>query len=211
MIKLSATENENKNLERCNMKKILIVNGLPRSGKDTFAKIVKENISAKKISSVDYIKTIAVLCGWNGEKNGESRKFLADLKFLTSKYNDLSFNKVTEQIDEFRENNDYELMLIDVREPEEIEKYKNIHNAITVFIDNKRVEGEQSNKADASVKEFKYDYIIDNNSTISRFAHNIRNFLDELKKDDYKKKITNSVNFKSTEDYTKLNGGKTLC
>jgi len=49
-------------------KYIFVTNGMARSGKDTFAALMNEFIPTKKYSSIDYIKEIAKLCGWDGQK-----------------------------------------------------------------------------------------------------------------------------------------------
>ena len=54
-------------------KYIFVTNGMARSGKDTFAALMNEFVPTKKYSSIDYIKEIAKLCGWNGQKNEKSR------------------------------------------------------------------------------------------------------------------------------------------
>ena len=58
-------------------KTILVVNGKPRAGKDTFALILNEYYSVYKYSIIDKIKTIAIDCGWRGGKTEKDRKFLA--------------------------------------------------------------------------------------------------------------------------------------
>lgn len=102
---------------------------MARSGKDTFAALMNEFVPTKKYSSIDYIKEIAKLCGWNGQKNEKSRKFLSDLKVLTSQYNDLPFKRIQNQIDEFNKDEKYNVLLIDIREPEEIKNFV-IHMAL---------------------------------------------------------------------------------
>ena len=64
---------------------IVIINGSPRAGKDTVCEITKEILGSHycySLSSVDEIKKIALIGGWDGEKNPQSRKFLSDLKDL---------------------------------------------------------------------------------------------------------------------------------
>ena len=62
------------------IKKIFITNGMARCGKDTFAKFLNELIPTMKYSSIDKVKDIAYLCGWDGGKTERDRKFLSDLK-----------------------------------------------------------------------------------------------------------------------------------
>lgn len=159
-------------------KYIFVTNGMARSGKDTFAALMNEFVPTKKYSSIDYIKEIAKLCGWDGQKNEESRKFLSDLKILTSQYNDLPFKMIQKQIQEFNENKKYNVLLIDVREPEEIRKLCNKYKDVkTILIKRNSVKTITSNMADAGV--FDYDFIIENNGTIDEFKNSVKNFVME--------------------------------
>ena len=61
--------------------KIIVINGRGGVGKDEFIKWCREaNNDIYSVSSVDYVKEIARLIGWNGEKDVKGRKFLSDLK-----------------------------------------------------------------------------------------------------------------------------------
>ena len=103
-------------------KQIFITNGMARCGKDTFAKFLNEIIPTLKYSSIDKVKDIAKLCGWNGGKSEKDRKFLSDLKLLTSDYSDMPFEAIKQKVNDFMKDKKYLVMLIDIREPEEIEK-----------------------------------------------------------------------------------------
>lgn len=158
-------------------KQILITNGMARSGKDTFAKYLGYLIPTYKYSSIDKVKEIARYCGWDGGKEEKDRKFLSDLKVLTSEYCDMPFKDIAKRIGWFREVNDYyEILIIDIREPEEIERAKREFDVKTVFIENNRVEHIISNMADAGVFNYTYDYTIQNNGTLSEFMDNIERF-----------------------------------
>ena len=80
-------------------KRIFITNGMARCGKDTFAKFLNEITPTMKYSSIDKVKDIARLCGWEGGKTERDRKFLSDLKMLISEYSDLPFLATKEKID----------------------------------------------------------------------------------------------------------------
>ena len=88
------------------MIKVVVVNGRPESGKTTFEEKCKELVNASStfwldenkrmmvdvISTVDFIKQIAIECGWDGVKTPRNRKFLSDLKDLLTEWNDVPFN-----------------------------------------------------------------------------------------------------------------------
>lgn len=162
------------------MKKIFIVNGRPGAGKDTFATILNKLHCGRvyKYSSVTKVKEIATLCGWDGQKEEVDRKFLSDLKILTSKYNDMSFRDIEREIEYFKEDDKYEIMLIDIREPEEIDRAVKEFGAETIFIESNRVPHITSNPADANVDNYIYDHVIINNGTFLDFTRNIKDFLD---------------------------------
>ena len=158
-------------------KQVFITNGMARCGKDTFANILNEFIPTLKYSSIDKVKEIASLCGWDGGKSEKDRKFLSDLKVLTSKYSNMPLESIINKTIEFLNNDYYQVMLIDIREPEEIEKAKKILKAKTILIKNDRVQMITSNMADANVFNYNYDFTIENNGTLEEFKDKIINFV----------------------------------
>ena len=157
-------------------KQIFITNGMARCGKDTFANLLNDFVPTLKYSSIDKVKEIASLCGWEGGKLEKDRKFLSDLKLLTTNYSDMAFNAMKEMVDDFLLDNLHQVMLIDIREPEEIEKAKNAFGAKTILINNYRVKFIDSNMADANVYNYNYDFEISNNGTLSEFRDQVYEF-----------------------------------
>lgn len=159
-------------------KYIFIVNGLPRCGKDTFAKILGGMIPTYKCSSVDKIKEIARVCGWGNDKSEKGRKFLSDLKAITTEYNDLAFNELKREVTDFKSARvSQRIMLIDIREPEEIDRAVKEFGAKSILIENDRCKHITSNNSDARVFDYVYDYTIDNSGTLDDFKRNIAVFL----------------------------------
>ena len=154
-------------------KQIFITNGMARCGKDTFATFLNGYIPTLKYSSIDKVKEIAKLCGWSGGKTEKDRKFLSDLKVLTTEYSNMPFKAIEEEVDKFKADEKHLVMLIDIREPEEIEKAKKAFDAKTILIENKRVKIIDSNMADANVFNYTYDFIIQNNGTLDEFNDKI--------------------------------------
>lgn len=159
------------------VKKIYIINGMARCGKDTFADILGEYVRTYKYSSVTKIKDIAMRCGWIGGKTEKDRKFLSDLKNLTTAYSDLAFNDIKNVVNWFNNLSAYNVLLIDIREPLEIDRAKKEFGAETIFIENNRVPIITTNMADAGVFDYDYDYVIHNNGTIEEFRETIKNFM----------------------------------
>lgn len=162
-------------------KRIFILNGMARSGKDTFASFLGEFVPVFKYSSIDRVKFIASMCGWRGGKTEKDRKFLSDLKRLTTDYSEMSFLDVKSNVESFLVGNiPGEVMLIDIREPEEIEKAKMAFNATTILITNPNVQQISSNKSDARVYEYKYDYIITNSGTLDDLRESAKWFANDI-------------------------------
>ena len=158
-------------------KKIYITNGMARCGKDTFAKFLNDIVPTLKYSSIDKVKDIAKLCGWDGGKTEKDRKFLSDLKLLTTEYSNMAFEAIKSKVNEFLEDSQYVVMLIDIREPAEIEKAKTAFGAKTILIENKNVKTISSNMADANVFNYTYDYTVKNNGTLDDFRENVEEFV----------------------------------
>ena len=150
------------------IKKVLVTNGLPRSGKDTFASFVGAYIPTIKYSCIDEIKKMAKFTGWDGEKNPTSRRYLAELKRLTTEFNDFPFKCLRRKFNEFMMTREDSVLIFDIREPAEIERAKKEFGAVSVLIVNNRCE-KQGNYADDGVMDAKYDYVIFNNGTLFEF------------------------------------------
>ncbi|MDV3427646.1 MAG: hypothetical protein LIR50_11600, partial [Bacillota bacterium] len=141
--------------------KVVIVNGMPESGKTTFEHMCEDIIGSEMCliySTIDPIKQIATTIGWDGTKTPRNRKFLSDLKDLLTEFNDYSLHSVENQIEKFE--NGIKLFdiqgfphvaFVDCREPGEIEKLKKALNAVTLLIRRPNVNMEFSNHADANV------------------------------------------------------------
>ena len=116
-------------------------------------------------SSIDKVKTIATQIGWNGGKTEKDRKFLSDLKVLTTEYNDMPFNDLKRIVNLFKEKQNVVFLFLHIREPNEIERAKNEFNAHTILITRDSVPQITSNIADGGVFNYHYDTIIKNNGT----------------------------------------------
>lgn len=169
--------------------KYIIINGFPRSGKTAFINFCLEELGIYgiNISTIDWVKYIAQINGWNGEKTPRSRKFLSDLKDLLIEWDDIPYKKVVQKAEEFH--NQLKLngegkkgiVFIDCRESTEITKFENRNNAISVLIKRKETANEkQSNHADDLVLIHKYHYVIENDGTLEELREKAINFLKEV-------------------------------
>jgi len=157
------------------MKQIWILNGTARSGKDTFADIVEKwcitqqiDIEVHNISSIDLVRRAAVLLGWDVKKNDKGRKFLSDLKLLSSKHYDGPFKYVTEYIKTHEG-----IIFVHIREPDEITKIvKAIPETKTILISRDDTEV-PNNMADKNVDKFEYDIYLKNDSSLEDYVKKI--------------------------------------
>lgn len=161
------------------MKEIIIINGTGGSGKDTFVEFVKKYAKVFNFSSVDKVKEIATLVGWDGGKTEKDRKFLSDLKRLTTEYNDMAFNSIRSAVEYF-ENSEEEIMFIHIREPEEIARAQAAFNAKTLLIKRAGLDNITSNYSDASVENYEYDFKI-YNDTLEQLESDALEFINNLK------------------------------
>lgn len=169
------------------MANVIIVNGAPRSGKDTFVNFCLKELKGfgKSVSTVDFVKEIAAKCGWDGTKTLKNREFLSNLKDLLTEWGDVPYKKIEEEINSF----DFSLEQYDIdkdkgfvfvmcREPQEIQKFVDRLGAKTVCV--RREEAEKaavSNHADANVLDYNYDCYINNNKDLAHLQNAARVFL----------------------------------
>ena len=156
---------------------IIVVNGAPRVGKDTFANSVNclydgAGINTEVYSTIEPYKEVAArFYGWDGEKSQEARKLLSDLKAAGVQYNNGSIvNLVVVATACYTQG--CSVLIVHCREPEEIEAICGLFQACyTVLITRDSVAEDPSNDADDlnNILDFPYDYRIPNNSTLEEF------------------------------------------
>lgn len=168
------------------MVRIIIVNGLPRSGKDTFATLAMNSYSGGVTvlhSTVDTVKKAAKFFGADESvfKGPKERRLWSDLKDAYTRYCDGPFQEIVDKAVEMDRSNSDPLIFTMVREPEEIRKLKQWFGSrsITVLV-NRQSDEEISNHADARVFECEYDVVIDNNGTLDDLRDKAKEFVTNL-------------------------------
>lgn len=146
------------------MKKIIVINGIGGVGKDTLCEYVSEEYRTMNVSSVDMVKYAARALGWNGKKSLGDRKFLAELKKISSEYNDGPTKYLISQYEKFKES-DCEVLFVHIREPEEIKHFKDqvSDRVITLLVKRDHMYCVYGNSADDNVEKYDYDYTYHNN------------------------------------------------
>ena len=152
------------------IKKVFITNGSAGNGKDTFAEFLSKCVSVYKYSSIDLVKEMFEFVGISKDnKTEKKRKLWSDGKDMLTQYDDIPFKDIASIVADFKNNKiETEVLLIDIREPEEISRAVETFGAETILIDNPNVRKIESNHADANVKNYEYDYIIENDGTLEQ-------------------------------------------
>lgn len=161
------------------MKSIFIINGTGRSGKDTFVEVARmwsmtnrtegTLIPIYNVSSVDKVKEAAKLLGWNEEKDEKGRKFLSDLKYMSSEL----YNGPFRYMANFVIDRSTGIFFLHIREPVEIVRWvKEFPQTKTILIKRDTIE-KPNNRADQEVELYDYDFVIDNNGTLEEYVKKI--------------------------------------
>lgn len=168
---------------------LVVINGTPGSGKDAFVECCQEILGSNclNVSTVDFVKEVAKGCGWDGTKTAANRKFLSELKRVLTEWNDLPYKATMQRIMHFltegdgKDRNKPIVIFVHCREPEEIERFKLMHSAVTLLIHRPFADqAPQSNESDAHVFDYEYDYEINNDGTIDELRAKADAFLKML-------------------------------
>lgn len=158
------------------MQKIIVINGQGTVGKSTFVSLCHE-IDPRVIetSTIDFVKEIALQAGWNGVKDQKGRRLLSDIKDALERYNNIPNKK----IDEFIESHPDSVIFVNVREPYNIQYYKDKYNAIAILVTNPNTKQVQGNHADENVYDYKYyDFNIRNEGTVAELKDKAKIFME---------------------------------
>lgn len=180
-------------MEGVTVKKVIIINGVGRSGKDEFVKMCHKYCPyTVNVSSVENVKLIAQRMGWDNDKSEKGRKFLSDLKYLWDDYNGEATGRTFRRVmgyTQFMDDGglDY-LIFVHIREPEKIEEFKQMLsdedvNAGTMLVKNSNVPEIKSNISDGSVENYSYDFVIDNSGTLEQLEELAKEFVRKCKED----------------------------
>ena len=167
-------------------KTVFVINGSGGVGKDTLCEMASKRFKVYNVSSITPIKEIALSCGWDGEKTDKARKFLSDLKLLTTEFNDFPTEWIYKRYLEFLDG-EYELMFVHIREGAEIEKFvrKTDGEAKTLLIRGgerfaKTRTGAYGNASDDLVENYNYDYYFVNDKSLEETEECFCRFIAEI-------------------------------
>lgn len=158
------------------MKKTYIVNGLPNAGKDTFAGYLGEFCKVRKVSVIDPVINIIHLSGLDvSKKTNTDRILMGDLKDAVDKWGDITTKYAVDQHEKFMDSM-YDVLLIDVRNPEQIAKLCNLIEAETVLIKGGKVIDTCADDNVDNIYSYKYCHELDNRGTLNEFKEKVYNF-----------------------------------
>lgn len=173
--------------QRLKSQLVVVINGKGGVGKDTICDIASKFFFSDSISAITPIKAIAANCGWNGEKDQKSRKFLSDLKRLLIEYNDLPNQYLVQKFQEFKENGTNDLLFVHIREPYQIEDFLNQIDSkhVTLLVRSNRMDMSKivyGNSSDDEVEQYKYDYIFENDYDKESLYEEVKRFFESMLK-----------------------------
>ena len=153
---------------------VILLNGYPLSGKDTFIDTAKKSYRCYQHSTIDRYVHIAKAMGWDGEKTDHARAMLSDLKKWAVTYFDAPFIDLTNIILEREDAEDTDIFITVSREGEEIQRIRDWcdyqkFKFVYVFID-RQTERDYGNSSDNNVLDgISPDIYINNDSSLHRF------------------------------------------
>lgn len=162
------------------MERLIIVNGVAKSGKGLFCEYLADQYDYfETLSTIDWVK---MYCYENygidpEDKSDDNRRVWHSVKMM---YKDYIFDLMCEYLDSISCT-----VSLDVREPEEIQRYKDRYKdkCVTIIIYRDDIEA-PDNPADLNVYEYEYDYSLNNSGTekqLYALAVAFKNSLDNLK------------------------------
>lgn len=172
------------------MKIAAIINGYPRSGKDTVCGIAetvlwdKYRVAMKSLSSIDPIDAMLRESGHSFDRRTpEGRKLLSDVKFALDA-NDMRATRmiISRALNSLGYPGD-RCVFIHAREPKAIAFMKQemkVDLFVTLFVDRPGCEVTVGNEADVGVRGYAYDWTISNDSSLEDLQIATASFCDLL-------------------------------
>ena len=155
---------------------VIVVNGQPRAGKDTFIEMVTSSLQSRGVhvdsfSSIDPVRDMLSGAGFNLRRKTEAdRKLLAVVGAAMEEHSSWRTSRCIDEIRFFKFTRFNGVFFLHVREPAIISNIRlNLPSETklsTVFIESTRAEDVTSNAADAGVRGMTYDLTIHNNGTL---------------------------------------------
>jgi len=173
--------------------KVIIINGFPQAGKDTFVELCKGcidevypdtsgSVVIRELWASTPAKMALKYMGWDGKtKTPEIRDALCLLKALSESLFDWTMEYLKREMAHVElRHPTVDVVVIHCREPELIARLKKEFNAITLFIQRDSCVKYHTNSSDNNVCNYSYDYIVNNNSTIQKLERVAKSWMKEV-------------------------------
>lgn len=159
----------------------IVVNGKPRSGKDTVVKFMSSTFQYKRwstwaYSSITPVKSLIAHTGIDiSKKTDEDRALMSEIGMALEKHSEWRTNCCADAVAERLLHSDDKstVVFVHMREPKLIIKFKNaierkVSDVIfkTLFVERKKVQLVTSNESDAGVYDMVYDYTMFNDDSL---------------------------------------------
>lgn len=178
------------------MTHVIVVNGLPRAGKDTFIGMVTESLQSKGLpviafSSIDPVRDMLTKAGFDlSGKTEADRRLLSLVGEAVEEHSRWRTMRCIDLIELFSvQFGGLGVLFLHIREPKNIEIVRSMCDFlfnrvkfITVYLDSIRAETITSNASDAGVLEMQYDRKIFNNGSLADLRKGAALFADEIAK-----------------------------
>lgn len=170
--------------------KVVIINGPGGAGKDTFVDyctryLVFQSYHVVNVSTVDKVKEAFKILGWDVTKKGDAeRKFLSDLKDMSTAYNNGPSEYICDVVRRQQKVAGYSLVFAHCREPEEIGKLVSMLGNMDCFVRTLHINRPSverfSNHADQNTMNYSYHFHVDNRGTLEELESIARRFCEQL-------------------------------
>lgn len=162
------------------MLSIIIINGYPEAGKDTFIEKCGIFTPVYNVHASDPVKKALEILGWKGTKTSEVRDMLARLKDASDAQFNTTHNYIVRKVVSILTKASEGIVFIHVREPGDIAFFKDIFQAESLLIYRPGWPGtKQTNHNDANVELCTYDITIYNDGTLDELQEKARLFVSE--------------------------------
>lgn len=162
---------------------IFVLNGSPRSGKDTFCTLMEKYGVVKHYSYVDFTRTMLDKMRVDyRKKTDKDRQLLETINNALETYDDIPMKDIGENVLYAISKADFRnlFIFVDIRKPENIKRFlEKYPDAKTLYIDDGK-ELSNATESDHSVKDYDYDYYIMNDSSLDDLQKKVDSFVREI-------------------------------
>lgn len=169
------------------MKHIVVVNGYPRSGKDTFIAMLRDAAACptEEFSSIDPVRQLLSQVVDVSGKTEADRKLLATVGDALEEHSRFRTEACLGAAALFFRTRKHGIFFCHIREPRHILHLRRLWRATaftvtTVLIVGRRAQRVTSNPADAGVFQMQYDRTVTNDGTLADLRRKAEDFLVDL-------------------------------